>query len=207
MTIGFDRDSWDAHWRDADGDEAEGPTTPTPYLVQAAEAGPPGSALDAGCGTGRDAVWLAEHGWHVTGVDIAPTALERAARRAAVAEVTDAVTWVATDLTTWEPERRFDLVTTAYAHATIPQLALYERIGGWVAPGGTLLVVGHRHGSHHRHDAAPPEEATVGAADVAALFDGPAWRVDRAEEPRREIVRRSGPVVLHDVVVRATRLP
>src|SRR5262249_10969262 len=43
----------------------------------------PGRALDLGCGEGADAMWLAEHGWHVTAVDISQTALDRAAVDAA----------------------------------------------------------------------------------------------------------------------------
>ena len=51
--------------------------------------------------------------------------------------------WVEADLGVWDPGTRFDLVTTHYAHPAMPQLDFYERIAGWVAPGGTLLVVGH----------------------------------------------------------------
>lgn len=43
---------------------------------------PPGRALDAGCGTGRHAVALAEQGWTVTGVDAVPRALTVARDRA-----------------------------------------------------------------------------------------------------------------------------
>lgn len=206
MTNGFDGDSWDAHWRDADHDEVAGPGDRNPYVAQLTEVVPPGRALDAGCGTGADAVWLAAQGWRVTGVDVAPTALAHADARARAAGVADRVTWVAADLTTWEPGERFDLVMTNYAHATIPQLDLYARVAEWVAPGGTLLVVGHRHGSQHRHGEEPPEEATVGAPEVAALFPAPTWRVHSAEEPRRELVRGGGPVTLHDVVVRVSRV-
>jgi SAM-dependent methyltransferase len=38
----------------------------------------PEAALDVGCGTGDSSVYLAQHGWHVTGVDFAPKALEKA---------------------------------------------------------------------------------------------------------------------------------
>jgi 2-polyprenyl-3-methyl-5-hydroxy-6-metoxy-1,4-benzoquinol methylase len=38
----------------------------------------PGTALDVGCGEGGDAVWLAEHGWRVTGLDVSQAALTRA---------------------------------------------------------------------------------------------------------------------------------
>jgi SAM-dependent methyltransferase len=37
-----------------------------------------GSLLDVGCGTGTNAIWLAQHGYDVLGVDIAPLAIERA---------------------------------------------------------------------------------------------------------------------------------
>lgn len=65
-------------------------------LVEGKHALPPGRALDVGCGTGRDAVYLARHGWQVTGVDVVPRALARAGRRSADAGVT--VRWVQGDI-------------------------------------------------------------------------------------------------------------
>ena len=38
----------------------------------------PGSALDVGCGTGDSSIYLAQHGWKVTGVDFVPKALDKA---------------------------------------------------------------------------------------------------------------------------------
>ena len=90
-------------------------------------------------------------------------------------------------MSTWEPDTRFDLVTTHYAHPAGSQLDFYARIARWVAPGGTLLVVAHRHGAHH------VAEASVTAAAVTDLLPAADWEVATAEE--------SG----HDVVVRATR--
>lgn len=52
-------------------------------IVDGADALPPGRALDVGCGTGRDAVYLATRGWQVTAVDISATAIARARQRAA----------------------------------------------------------------------------------------------------------------------------
>ena len=75
--------------------EREQPPTP---VVELGERYPsPGRALDIGCGTGRDAVYLAERGWTVTGVDSVAQALDRARERAAHAGVE--VRWVNGDVT------------------------------------------------------------------------------------------------------------
>jgi SAM-dependent methyltransferase len=70
---------------------------PPPVQQVAAEWSRPGSALDVGCGTGRDAVYLAQHGWTVTGIDSVPRALHAARARAQDAGV--AVNWVHGDVT------------------------------------------------------------------------------------------------------------
>ena len=49
---------------------------------------PPGVALDLGCGTGDSSIYLARHGWKVTGVDFVPRALDRARAKAADLSVT-----------------------------------------------------------------------------------------------------------------------
>lgn len=103
---------------------------------------------------------------------------------------------------------------THYAHPAIPQLTFYQRIANWVAPGGTLLIVGHlhHHGTSHdpghdqKDDRQPPEEASVTAGAVTALLDPRTWDVVTADEVSR--LMRSGDsraVELHDVIVRATR--
>ncbi|MGD8816669.1 MAG: class I SAM-dependent methyltransferase [Acidobacteriota bacterium] len=46
-----------------------------------------GRALELGCGDGRKSLWLARRGWAVSGVDIAPTAIEWARRKAGAAEL------------------------------------------------------------------------------------------------------------------------
>src|SRR5262249_56508570 len=56
-------------------------------VVEGRAALPPGRALDIGCGTGGPAVYLASHGWEVTGIDNVARALRRARTRAAAAGV------------------------------------------------------------------------------------------------------------------------
>ncbi|MET8229776.1 class I SAM-dependent methyltransferase [Micromonospora sp. NPDC005298] len=208
----FDRDYWDRHWQEAhhvhSGAATAGP--PHPYLAAETAGLTPGTALDAGCGTGAEAIWLAEHGWRVTAVDIASAALALAAGHATDRGVSERVRWVEADLTTWEPETPFDLVTTHYAHPAMPQLAFYDRISRWVAPGGTLLIVGHLHAAaatgHGHH---PPAEASVTLADITAGLDDASWEVTTGREHHRAVAGPAGrgTNTLHDVVVRATRRP
>jgi cyclopropane fatty-acyl-phospholipid synthase-like methyltransferase len=205
MTHSFDKDYWDRVW-DGDRAAAMGSSAANPHLVREVGDLPPGTALEAGCGAGAEAIWLAQHGWRVTGADVAEAALARAAERAADGGVADRVRWLQVDLSTWEPDTAYDLVTTHYAHPAMPQLDFYDRLASWVAPGGTLLVVGHLH--HHAPGDAdgPPAEASVTAADITARLDPAAWEVQTAQESRREAAGHSGRTTpVHDVVVRARR--
>jgi len=64
--------------------------SPPDFLVELVESGriPPCSAVDLGCGAGNYAVWLAARGFHVTGVDISPKAVELAQQLAVKKDVT-----------------------------------------------------------------------------------------------------------------------
>src|SRR5881409_1565046 len=70
--------------------------TPGPTILGRIVEGPaalhPGRALDVGCGTGRDAVYLAKRGWPVTAVDMVDKALDQARQRAAAEGVE--VQWI-----------------------------------------------------------------------------------------------------------------
>ena len=217
----FDKDFWEGHWaRDPDGGPASmSGNPPNPYLSAELRDLRPGTALDAGCGAGAEAIWLAERGWQVTAADISSEALRHAAERIEAAGVADRVRLVEADLAAWSPPAAFDLVTTHYAHPSMRQLDFYERLAGWAAPGGTLLVVGHRsghgddgepgheHGHGHGHgDHQPPTGASTTAAAITARLDERRWDVATAVELTRTMPGPGGrEVALDDVVVRATR--
>lgn len=130
MTRTFDKDYWETHW----GSAAGGGLPPHPALDTEIGSSSPGTALDAGTGEGAEALWLAARGWQVTAVDVSAEALRRAASRSP--EDVRSVRWIEADLTHWEPETSYDLVTTFYAHPAIPQVEFYRRISRWVAPVG-----------------------------------------------------------------------
>ncbi|MGH2896337.1 MAG: class I SAM-dependent methyltransferase [Solirubrobacteraceae bacterium] len=65
-------------------------------LLEGRDDAVPGRALDIGCGSGRDAVYLAKHGWRVTAVDAVDKALAAAQQRAAAEGVE--VQWVRGDV-------------------------------------------------------------------------------------------------------------
>ena len=204
MTHAFDESYWESHWQERNGHGGKYRIGPNPYLQLELAGLQPGTALDAGSGEGAEAAWLATHGWQVSAVDISSEALKRAAANATVAGV--AVNWVHADLGDWKPSESFDLVTTFYAHPAMPQLAFYERISEWVAPGGTLLIVGHLYTHDDSHGHNPPVGTQVTAASVSAILDPVDWRIETTVERDRTLLDRSGRVAsLRDVVVRATR--
>ena len=219
MEHSFDKDYWDQIWQGQRA-AAMGTSQTNPHLIEEIGDLQPGTALDAGCGAGAEAIWLAEQGWQVTAADVAAEALAYGAARAADCGVADRVQWVQADLSVWEPATRYDLVTTHYAHPAIPQLAFYDRIASWVAPAGTLFIVGHlhhhdpssaanqghNHGNVETDEIEPPASASMTAPDITARLDPAIWDVATVEESSRTMTGSSGHAIsIHDVVVRATR--
>lgn len=148
----------------------------------------PGTALDLGCGEGADAVWLAQHGWQVTAVDVSRTALERAAIRAAEAGVAERIDWQQRDLAVSMPSDRFDLVSAQYLHSPVDlaRTDILRRAASAVVPGGRLLVVGHA-GMPHDPTQYPSAHELVTSVDL-----GPPWNVEVLEELPRSVTAPDG---------------
>ncbi|NUT38231.1 MAG: class I SAM-dependent methyltransferase [Hamadaea sp.] len=187
---------WEAHHRDHH--QAGHQSRPHPHVTELDLE--PGRALDAGCGEGADAIWLARAGWKVAAVDISPTALDRARHRAAEEGVT--VEWIEADLTTWTPERAaFDLVVSSYAHPAGPFTALLRTLAAAVKPGGMLVVAGHQPSTH------PLPGAHLTADMATAALDPREWEITTEEKSRAVTAPDGHEVVLEDMVLRARRLP
>jgi len=120
----------------------------------------PGAAVDLGAGEGRNAIWLASLGWQVTAVDFAGVGLARGAARAK--ELGLEVTWVTADATTWVPPQVVDLVVVAYLQLPAPQLAsTIGNAAGYLAPGGTLALIGHDRDNLRRGVGGPQDPAVL----------------------------------------------
>lgn len=203
----FDKDYWDAKYRDRhhlwSGD-------PNPQLVAEATGLAPTTALDVGCGEGADAIWLARRGWTVTAVDLASTALQRAAVHAQEAggEIAARIEWREEDVTSWIPEPgRFGLVSAQFLHFSAQERAvLFGRLAAAVAPGGTLLLVGHHVSDLQTSVARPPmAELYFTAEEVAAQLDADAWRTVCEARPRETTDPDGNAVTIQDTVLRADR--
>ena len=191
MDDSLDRRFWDQRWsgvlRDHAAQVAQRP--PSAYLTATVDGLAPGRALDAGCGHGAEALWLAGHGWRVTAVDFSPAALApgRSTAAALGADIAERIDWVEGDLAAWAPQAgAYDLVTSLYVHVAGAVEEMVSRLAAGVAPGGTLLLVGHLPidpVTGAETPAAGQVQVTVEAA-VAAL-DGRHWELAIAEDRPR----------------------
>jgi SAM-dependent methyltransferase len=158
----LDRASWDRRWTQVSREHPDklAERRANAHLVTETAHLRPGRALDAGCGHGAEALWLASRGWRVTAVDYSVAALAIARSRAGAvgADVAERIEWTEGDLTTWAPPPGcYQLVISLYVHVAGSVGEMVGRLGAGVAPGGTLLLVGHR-----------PIDPTTGAPTAAA---------------------------------------
>jgi SAM-dependent methyltransferase len=150
----------------------------------------PARVLDAGCGTGRVAVRLAQLGYDVVGVD-----LDESMLAVARAEAPD-LDWRTADLATMDLGETFDLVLVA--GNTVPLLedgtlaAACERLAAHLVPGGRL-VCGFGLDAAHLPGACPPTplaevEAAMAAAGLSRVDRSGTWAGDTFDHGRGYVV-------------------
>jgi SAM-dependent methyltransferase len=180
------REDWDERYGT---EELIWKADPNRFLVEDLDALVPGRALDLACGEGRNAVWLASKGWHVTGVDFSRAGLAKARRLATDRGVE--VTWV--------------VVVVMYLHLPSEQRRqTLSRAAAALAPGGTLLVVGHD-ASNLLHGTGGPQDPAVlfGPEEIVEELSG--LQIERAERVTRTVVTDAGEATAFDALVRAVR--
>ena len=203
MSESMGREEWNRRYA---GSELLWTAQPNRFLVAEAAGLPPGRALDLACGEGRNAVWLAERGWQVTGVDFSDAALEKARALADARGVEGE--WTVADLRSYEPElHAFGLVIVFYLQVpeAVRRPVLRQAAGG-VGAGGTLLLVAHD-SSNLEHGYGGPHDASVlyTAGDVVADLDGAGLEIERAEVVERPVETADGERIALDALVRARR--
>lgn len=199
----FEPPSWDKRYS-GDGQIWSG--KPNAQLVAETSDLTPGTALDVGCGEGGDVIWLARHGWKVTGADFSANALSRAARHAEVAGVAERIDWWQVDARTLSAEGRgYDLVTTHFLHA--PDGGMVEvtrRLSEAVASGGHLLVVGHAPSEAFSHLTARQRRAMFRARDLLPGLPTD-FEALVVEQRPRTVIRDGRTVTIHDSTLFARR--
>jgi len=192
--------------------ERPAPAADLVALVEGPTSLPTGRALDLGCGTATDSIYLAQHGWDVTGVDIVPEALSIARRRAAAARV--APHFVEGDVTRLQEvgvQGPFTLLLDFGCLHTLPpdrRSAYVASVSAVAAPHAMFLLYGFA-----RPPRFAPMQAGLTESEVRELFERAGWdlvsaervgdetiqvaraRVDRSFELWRYRLRRRGQIV------------
>lgn len=186
---------WEQRYRSRQRPSEDFAVAPTPLLVAVLERTAPGTALDLACGTGRNSLWLAEHGWRVTAVDGAPTSIDvlrgRASERGVVLDAR------AADLEKSEyviESSTWDLIVISY----YLQRSLFEPAKRGVVPGGNLLAI-----VHITEPGEAPTEHRLRPGELASYFQS--WEILHHHEgtPNDPAHRRS----VAEIVARRPNLP
>jgi SAM-dependent methyltransferase len=197
----MDQTAWDERYA---GPELVWGAGPNRFVAGQLAELPPGRAIDLGTGEGRNAIWLAERGFTVTAVDFSQVGLARAAGLAAARGVS--VDWVHADLLNYRPTAgAYDLVLIAYIQLPADRLtALARSAAAALAPGGTLLAIGHDRDNLTRGHGGPQDLSVLWTADlVTAGLDG--LTVQQAGQVDRTVSTPDGDRTAIDTLVRATR--
>jgi SAM-dependent methyltransferase len=196
----MDRDDWNRRYA---GKDLLWSAEPNGFLVDEVATLPPGRALDLACGEGRNALWLAERGWRVDGVDYSDVALDKAHRVADARGVE--VGWAHEDVESYTPSPGYDLVILFYLQLPWESMrGVIRRGAAAVANGGTFLLVGHDLTNLEKGHGGPKSPAVLYTPDdvVGELSE---LRIVEAARRLRPVDTDDGIVNAIDCLVRAVR--
>jgi SAM-dependent methyltransferase len=178
---------------------------PNRFVVEVVADEPPGIGVDLACGEGRNAIWLAEQGWTMTGIDFSAAGLAKAASLARARAVQ--VDWVEDDVVTWAPLTGQDLALVAYLHLPADQrrLALGHAVSACRLD-GLVAVVGHARRNLDDGYGGPQDPAILLEPDeVADDLAAAGAEVQRAEHVTRTVATADGERTAIDTLVLARR--
>jgi SAM-dependent methyltransferase len=198
----MDARSWDERYRTA---ESVWGAQPNRWVEQEVSGLTPGVALDLACGEGRNAVWLAGLGWRVLAVDFSRVGLEKGAELERRVLGTAQIAWIEADATSFVAPEPVDLALLCYLQLDAAgRRAAVRNAAAAVAPGGTLLVIGHDSRNLADGTGGPPDPRVLFTArDVEADLAGSGLRVEKAGEVLRPVDGADRPAI--DALLRAVR--
>jgi SAM-dependent methyltransferase len=151
-------------------------TDPSALVAEAVRGLAPGTALDAGMGQGRNAIYLARQGWKVTGFDLSAEALNVARANAVSAGVRiEALKASYADFD--YGTSKWDVIVLIFAWAPVEDPAFLARLRTSLRPGGRIVF------EHFTDDPANPRPAAMHAlkpGQLRGLLSD--FRLDRYEE-------------------------
>ncbi len=171
---------WEARYQEGNTGWDRGDASPALAAWLASGALAPGRTLVPGCGRGHEVIALARHGFAVTALDFAPSAVahvqESLAREGLNADVLQA------DVLQWQPDAPFDAPFDAIYEQTClcalpddvwPDYA--ERLHGWLRPDGRLYALFMQTGQ----PGGPPRHCDL--LHMHRIFDEERWQWPESE--------------------------
>jgi len=158
---------------------------------------PAGSALDLGCGTGDSSIYLAQHGWTVTGVDFVPKALDTARAKAGAAGLS--INFVHADVTRLSQAgigAGFPLIVDngcLHNMSDGDRDAYVREVSAVAAPDARLLIVAFLPGGRFGVRGVDPAEMERRfASGWTLLSEGQELELDREKTPVRHYLFQRG---------------
>ena len=151
-------------------------STPSAIVIEAVKGLAPGTALDAGMGQGRNAVYLATKGWRVTGFDLSGQAVKSATANAAKAGVRIAA--VKASHTDFDfGTAKWDVIVLTFAWAPMTDEAFVARLRASLRPNGRIVF------EHFLEEPGAPRPPAMQVLKPGQLRDAlKGFRLDRYEE-------------------------
>src|SRR4051794_31764761 len=192
----MDADGWNERYRASELVWSAGPNQ---FVEAELRDLRPGRALDLAAGEGRNAIWLARHGWQVTAVDFAPAGLDKGRASAARGDGPD-VAWGCAGALSRQAGGggpAYDLCLVADLQLAAAERREAVRRGfRSLGMGGTFLLVAHDSSNLTEGTGGPTDPAVLMTAEVVlADLGGECFEVMRAGRVPREV---GGPEHVHD---------
>ena len=149
---------------------------PNALLAQTVKDRTPGTALDVGMGEGRNAIFLAQQGWQVVGVDIADKALALAQKKATAAKVKITTVTEDVDRYYWGTNK-WDLIVLCYAGGR----EYAKKVVQALKPGGIVVLEGFHEDAAKVSKIGPG--VVFGTNELRKLYTEAGLKILRYEEP------------------------